>query len=146
MPKLPHKKALELCDLIYKAQNRLLKHFSADIEGNNKETLFNDDIIYPPLPNKNKLLAGLTTTLKETTKSNLNFTLINEKEYNNISEAYDYFSKELKLAEKKEKSGKYHDNYMLGYTKDVINNINYNSYEKKIIEEDGILKMLQKKI
>ena len=139
LPKLPHKKALELCDLIYKAQNRLLKHFSADIEGNNKETLFNDDIIYPPLPNKNKLLAGLTTTLKETTKSNLNFTLINEKEYNNISEAYDYFSKELKLAEKKEKCGKYHDNYMLGYTKDVINNINYNSYEKKIIEEDGIL-------
>ena len=139
LPKLPHKQALELCDLFYKAQNRLLKHFSVDEEGKSSETLFNDDLIYPPLPSKNKLLAGLTTTLKETTKSNLNFTLITEKEYNNISEAYDYFSKELKLSEKREKSGKYHDNYMLGYTKDIISNINYNAYEKKIIDEEGIL-------
>ena len=139
LPKLPHKKALELCDLFYKAQNRLLKHFSVDVEGKINETLFNDDLIYPPLPSQSKLFAGLTTTLKETTKSNLNFTLITEKEYNIISETYDYFSKELKLAEKREKSGKYHDNYMLGYTKDVISNINYNSYEKKIIDEEGIL-------
>ena len=139
LPKLPHKKALELCDLLYKAQNRLLKHFSVDLENKTSETFFNDDIIYPPLPNQGKLLAGLTTTLKETTKSNLNFTLITEKEYNILSETYDYFSKELKVAEKREKCGKYHDNYMLGYTKDIINNINYNSYEKKIINEEGIL-------
>ena len=139
LPKLPHKKALELCDLFYKAQNRLLKHFSVDPNGKISETLFNDDLIYPPLPNKNKLLAGLTPTLKETTKSNLNFTLITEKEYENISDAYDYISKELKHSEKREKEGKYHDNYMLGYTKEIIKNINYNSYEKKIIDEDGIL-------
>ena len=139
LPKLPHKKALELCDLFYKAQNRLLKHFSVDVEGKSTETFFNDDMIYPPLPSKGKLFAGLTTTLKETTKSNLNFTLISEKEYNIISDTYDYFSKELKHSEKREKSGKYHDNYMLGYTKDVINSINYNSYEKKIIDEEGIL-------
>ena len=139
LPKLPHKKALELCDLFYKAQNRLLKHFSVDIDGKVDETLFNDDIIYPPLPSQNKLFAGLTTTLKETTKSNLNFTLVTEKEYNILSEAYEYFSKELKGAEKREKSGKYHDNYMLGYTKDIITNINYNSFEKKIIDEEGIL-------
>ena len=139
LPKFTKQKALELCDLFYKAKNRLLKHFSVDFDGKSNETLFNNDLIYPPLPNKNKLLAGLTPTLKETTKNNLNFTLITEKEYNNISEAYDYFSKELKHSEKKEKSGKYHDNYMLGYTKDIINSINYNSYEKKIIDEDGIL-------
>ncbi len=139
LPKMPHKKALELCDLIYKAQNRLLKHFSIDIDENNKETLFNDEMIYPPLPTKNKLFAGLTTTLKETTKSNLNFTLITENEYNILSEAYDYFSKELKASEKREKFGKYNDNFMLGYTKDIINSINYNSFEKKIIDEDEIL-------
>ena len=91
------------------------------------------------MPSQNKLFAGLTTTLKETTKSNLNFTLVTEKEYNILSEAYEYFSKELKGAEKREKSGKYHDNYMLGYTKDIITNINYNSFEKKIIDEEGIL-------
>ena len=40
LPKLPHKKALELCDLFYKAQNRLLKHFSVDVEGKSTETFF----------------------------------------------------------------------------------------------------------
>ena len=141
LPKLPHKKALELCDLFYKANNRLLKNFSSEVDNN--EPLFSDQLIFPPLPNKTNLLAGLTTTLMETTKSNLNFTLVTEKEYDIISETYDYFSKELKknsiLDEKREKFGKYHDNYMLGYSKVVINSVNYNSYDKKIIEEDNIL-------
>ena len=94
LPKLTHKKALELCELLYKANNRLLKHFTSEIDNN--ETLFNDQLLFPPLPNKTNLLAGLTTTLMETTKSNLNFTLITEKEYDVISETYDYFSKEIK--------------------------------------------------
>ena len=141
LPKLSHKKALELCELLYKANNRLLKHFTSEIDNN--ETLFNDHLLFPPLPNKTNLLAGLTTTLMETTKSNLNFTLITEKEYDVISETYDYFSKEIKknsvLEKKQEKFGKYHDNWMLGSSKIVINSINYNSFYKKIIEEETIL-------
>ena len=61
LPKLPHKKALELCDLFYKANNRLLKNFSSEVDNN--EPLFSDQLIFPPLPNKTNLLAGLTTTL-----------------------------------------------------------------------------------
>ena len=104
--------------------------------------MFNDQLIYPPLPRQSNLLAGTTTTLKETTKSYLNFTLITEKEYNIISETYDYFSKEIgKLDPKeiKEKFGKYHDNYMLNINRESVNKINYNSYDKKIIEEEHIL-------
>ena len=143
LPKLPHKKALELCELFYKAKNGLLKHFSSDVDNKSESgTLFNDLLIYPPLPKQNNLLAGITTTLKETTKSNLNFTLITEKEYNIISETYDFFSKEIKkisILDKKEKLGKYHDNYMLNASRDLINKINYNSYDKKIIDEENIL-------
>ena len=49
-PKLPYKKALELCDLLYKANNGLLKHFNSEINTDKNETLFNDELIYPPLP------------------------------------------------------------------------------------------------
>ena len=143
LPKLPHKKAKELCELLYKSYNRLLEHFKSEIGNDKNETLFNDQIIYPPLPKQNNLLAGLTTTLKETTRSNLNLTLITEKEYNIISETYDYFSKEIQnnkvLDKNREKFGKYNDNYMLNVSKVVINSVDFNSYNKKIIDEENIL-------
>jgi hypothetical protein len=85
-PSLNKKMAEELAEIIHKSYNRILPHFKANID--ESICLFNDELVYPKMPDKEQLLPGCTNTLKETTVSFMNVTLleesINEKFTKNI--------------------------------------------------------------
>jgi len=141
-PKYSHLKARKFCDYIYKAYNKELPHFKCELDKD--IPLFNDEIIYPNFPNKDTLLPGCTNILKEVTKNYLNVTLIRENEYNKLNENYAVFAEQIKknssMDNKNVKIGKYNQNYLLGYSRNVINSVNYNLIQKeKIIGKNNIL-------
>ena len=124
---LPHAK--ELAELIHKANNKLLPHIP--ISPDQPSTyLFNDDIIYPKMPEQAQLEPGCTNTLKETTKDYINVALVLRTAYEKLVENWKFFAETAKkngvYEEKKKILGTYNKNYLFGYLKSTIMMTNYN--------------------
>ena len=103
-PKLPYKKALELCDLLYKANNGLLKHFNSEINTDKNEKTGEEKISHQ------KLMDGKGT--KVIKKMNLNsgdkeehsiYQGIKEENMNDFNKKYNKFKEKVKLDEMFEK-------------------------------------------
>ena len=134
-PSLSLPLAKELAELIHKANNKLLPHIP--ISPDEPSTyLFNDDIIYPKMPDQAQLEPGCTNTLKETTKDYINVALVRSTAYEKLVENWKFFAETAKkngaYEEKKKILGTYNKNYLFGYLKSTIMMTNYNDGQSVI--------------
>ena len=130
-PSLTRQDAQSLSELIHKAINKQLPHFSSSIINANAPPLFNDDLIYPAMPTSSKLRPGCINILKETTKNFVNVTIIRKPEFNRFEQNLKCFETKLKkrnVIERRtsETCQRYNNNYLLGCSKSTILSINYN--------------------
>jgi hypothetical protein len=147
-PSLSKRMAEELAEIIHKSYNRILPHFKANIE----ETicLFNDELVYPKMPEKEQLLPGCTNTLKETTVPFMNVTLleegINERFTSNIKAFTEHTKKGSNKYTYDDKASSKYGTYSYSYpgavsTVQAITHSalpNYNEISGKIIDNSSI--------
>ena len=97
------------------------------------------------MPEKDNILSGCTTTLKETTYSFMNVTLIEESVYERLNSAFKNFNDSVKklsqnpgYEDKKSKIGVYNNaNFLFGVGYQTIASVNFNDCSIKRIMENN---------
>lgn len=132
-PPMSKQKAEEFAKILHKAYNHLLPHFKSNVD--EKINLFPDELIYPKMPDKDVLLPGCTTILKETTASYMNVTICKKEIFEKIENSQKGFIETIKKNvlnkqdDKRIKGGIY-ANTVFGLSNGFLNSINYNDTSK----------------